>query len=94
MIFNGRFASIIGTGGGGGGGDGGGGDADGGGRVHTRKNSCRGKLSEDQSGGAAAVTSDYDGFGRISEIPTRILKRESPELQVNTLTPRPKGDLA
>ena len=67
---------------------------DGGGRVHTRKNSCRGKLSEDQSGGAA-VTSDYDGFGRISKILTRILKRESPgKLQVNTLTPRPKGDLA
>ena len=74
MIFNGRFASIIGGGDGDGregggreGGGGGGGSGGGGGRVHTRKNSCRGKLSEDQRDGdsvTAAVTSDYDGFGR------------------------------
>ena len=66
-------------------------DADGGGRVHTRKNSCRGKLSEDQSGGAAAVTSDYDGFGRISEILTRILKRESPEAECHYIDPEANG---
>ena len=63
---------------------------DGGGRVHTRKNSCRGKLSEDQSGGAA-VTSDYDGFGRNGEILTRIPGRESLEAASEYTDPEAEG---